>query len=281
VDTPSVDTPSVDTPSVDTPSVDTPSVDTPSAARCPDPAHLERLREALDHRSAAAPARDPAWQQPSRQRERQIRAAAVDLAERSQREGVPALVVANLLDVPDRTLRQWRHGQHRGRLEARALGRPHARCPAEHGSAVVGFLHGHGPWIGVPTLQAQFPEVARAELRDLLSLYRYLWDEHQPCWRCALHWQVVGAVWAVDFSKVRQPIDGCLPYVLAVRDLASGQQLTWRPVSGPTAAEARAELELLFLLHGAPLVLKSANGSAFLAALWRALLCSWQVWPLY
>jgi hypothetical protein len=69
--------------------------------------------------------------------------------------------------------------------------------------------------------------------------------------------------------------------VLAVRDLASGQQLAWRAVADVTAATAWAELEWLLLVHGAPLVLKSANGSAFRAGSWKRNLARWGVWPLY
>jgi transposase InsO family protein len=69
--------------------------------------------------------------------------------------------------------------------------------------------------------------------------------------------------------------------VFAVRDLASGQQLAWLPVRDMEAATAQAELELLFTIHGAPLVVKSDNGSAFLAASMKSKLGQWQVWPLY
>jgi transposase InsO family protein len=47
-------------------------------------------------------------------------------------------------------------------------------------------------------------------------------------------------------------------------DIASGRQLLWRPVRACTAQGALQELESLFAIHGAPLVLKSDNGSAFI-----------------
>jgi transposase InsO family protein len=50
---------------------------------------------------------------------------------------------------------------------------------------------------------------------------------------------------------------------LAVRDLASGRQLLWRPVEAATAEIARDALIALFAEHGAPLVLKSDNGGPF------------------
>jgi hypothetical protein len=50
-----------------------------------------------------------------------------------------------------------------------------------------------------------------------------------------------------------------------VRDLASGQQLLWCPVPALTAEVLLLELPLLFARHGAPWVLKTDNGSAFIA----------------
>jgi hypothetical protein len=85
----------------------------------------------------------------------------------------------------------------------------------------------------------------------------------------------------MDFTEARQPIDGCSAFVFAVRDLTSGMQLAWRPVANLTVDTVLPELTLLFTVYGAPLVLKSDNGSAFRAGRLKALLRRWQVWPLY
>jgi transposase InsO family protein len=69
----------------------------------------------------------------------------------------------------------------------------------------------------------------------------------------------------MDFSEPPQPIEGIYPYLLAVRDLASHQQLLWLPVFDMTADTTIETLWMLFVLHGAPLVLKADNGSAFIA----------------
>src|SRR5205807_2895655 len=100
---------------------------------------------------------------------------------------------------------------------------------------------------------------ARAELEDLLGCYRHLWLAEHPRELCELHWHVPGAVWAMDFTEVRQWIDGRYRYVFAVRDLASGLQLAWRPVPDLSVAAVLPELQLLFTIHGPPLVLKSDN----------------------
>jgi len=245
--------------------------------------HHERLRQSLTApaRRRRAQRRDPAWQQDQRQREQGVRTEVVALASAWQDQGVPLREVANLLGCPARTLRHWRQELAAKRLEAHPLGRPHLRCTSAESAAVIRFLHEHGPWVGLPTLAGEFVGLPTAELRDLLGVFRHLWIGRHPRLSSVLHWHQVGTVWAMDFSKVTRPIDGVYPYVFAVRDLASGLQLAWRPVLDLKAWTAQAELELLFLIHGAPLVLKSDNGSAFLAESMKSKLGQWQVWPLY
>ena len=96
-----------------------------------------------------------------------------------------------------------------------------------------------------------------------------------------LHWQTPGRVWAMDFAQAPRPIDGLYPYLLAVRDLASGQQLLWLPLATATGAEVRGALASLFVLRGAPLVLKTDNGSPFGDDATLALLDSAGVIPLF
>src|SRR5262245_11852225 len=128
-----------------------------------------------------------------------------------------------------------------------------------------------GPGIGVPTLRACFPLLARAELANLLKRYRRVWRRRQRVPLRVLHWTQPGRVWAMDFTEAPQPIDGIDHHLLAVRDLASGQQLLWLPVRQATAAAVRAALAGLFVIHGAPLVLKCDNGAPFAAPAVRQL----------
>lgn len=95
-----------------------------------------------------------------------------------------------------------------------------------------------------------------------------------------LRWLRVGSVWAIDFAEPPLPVNGCYGRLLAVRDLASGQQLHWLPVGGESAATVIAALEMLFREHSPPLVLKSDNGSGFIANVTQELLARWQVWHL-
>jgi hypothetical protein len=115
---------------------------------------------------------------------------------------------------------------------------------------------------------------------DLLRRYRRAWRRRRRLLLRTLHWTRPGAVWAIDFSEPPLPVEGQFGRLLAVRDLASGVQLLWLPVADESAGVARDSLEALFREHGAPLVLKSDNGSAFLAGEFGALLAAWGVLPL-
>jgi transposase InsO family protein len=244
-----------------------------------EPVHRHRLLQALAESHSDARPRDPAWQQPRRQLEALIRADAVACWQNSQALGWSAAEAAALLGVPPRTLRHWC-----GNLPGPTtpfLGRPHTRFTPDQAQALVAFFQVQGPHIGVPTLRGACPEAPRAEVRDLLNVFRYLWASQHPQEQQVLHWHRPGAVWAMDFTEVSHPIDNCFPYVFAVRDLASGLQLAWEPVADPTTAAVLPVLRRLFTVAGAPLVLKSDNGSAFRADHLKWFLRDWQVWPLY
>jgi transposase InsO family protein len=158
--------------------------------------------------------------------------------------------------------------------------------------AILGYVKLTGPGVGVPTLQEQFGDVARGELADLLERFRAVCRaRYRGCPR-VLHWQTPGRVWAADFTEpslygsahTLPPITGdaaSYPYVLAVRDLASGSMLAWEPVPALTEEVARAVIGRLCVLHAAPLVLKVDNGSAFRAAAFQEFLEASGVIPLY
>ena len=154
---------------------------------------------------------------------------------------------------------------------------------------VLHFLDEYGAGVGVPTLRECFPDMMPAEQEDLLRRYRRVWREQHRIPLRILSWPVPGRVWAIDFAEAPCPIEGRFPYLLAVRDLASGLSLLWQPVEHATGANTTAMLASLFAIHGAPLVLKSDNGPAFGETSVQALLQSWKVaslfspphWPRY
>lgn len=129
-----------------------------------------------------------------------------------------------------------------------------------------------GPAVGLPTLLALMPGVPRGELEAQLRRYR------QDCWLGrkrqlqVLSWDNRGAVWAMDFTEPPQPVDLAYPYILVVRDLASGEQLAAMPVPDVGATHVVGLLSSLVVEHGRPLVLKADNGAAFISEMLKRFL---------
>jgi transposase InsO family protein len=121
---------------------------------------------------------------------------------------------------------------------------------------------GHSGYLSV---RALFPDVPANALRDLLRRRRRVLRRRARRDAEKLVWNKVGAVWAADFATPPESIEGLWPKLLLVRDLASGMELAVEPVADETAATATGVLERLFGRHGAPLVLKTDQGSAFRA----------------
>lgn len=128
---------------------------------------------------------------------------------------------------------------------------------------IESFLWHMGADVGTHVLEAAFPLVPRRQLDAIARGWRKRAIEGKTVVTYALKWGTVGAVWAIDFTEPPTPVDGFFPWILAVRDLASGYRLAARPVPAADAANVRALLIELFEQHGAPLVLKHDNGSHF------------------
>jgi transposase InsO family protein len=173
--------------------------------------------------------------------------------------------------------RQWREN----RLAARPRGRSCHRGDVLTRNAAIHLMTILGPRTGLATLRAAFPTLARAEIRDLQRRFRRLWQRNHRRLLRVLHWHRPGAVWAMDHTEPPRPIDGRWRHILAVRDLAGRVQLGWLPVVSEGAQETYHALESLFRRHGAPLVLKSDNGSAFIDDETEQLLDRWDVFPLF
>jgi transposase InsO family protein len=197
--------------------------------------------------------------------------------------------IADFVGIADRTLRHWCRTLLDHFRMAIPLGRPRQRSNREARNEVIHILDEFGPGVGVPTLRECFPEMGRAELEDLVQRYRRVWRKRNRQPLRVLSWPVVGRVWAIDYAEPVLPVDGRYSYLLAVRDLASGMQLLWQPVEAATGANAARALDMLFAVHGAPLVLKSDNGGPFTCPDVQNLLQSHQVeclfspprWPRY
>lgn len=215
----------------------------------------QREREAPSRRGGAA-------QLDERRFENTARRHAVAVGGQLVEQGFDWQEAAQMLDLSPRTLRDWRHDQQQpGPLVLR--GRPVLHSSRDERNGVIHLIDELGPAVGVPTLRGCFPHMLRAELDDLLTRYRRVWRQRHREPLRVLHWHQPGRVWAIDYTGPLTPIEERCPYLLAVRDLASGRQLLWLPTEEATGRVAAGALSALFLLHGAPLVLKCDNGSPF------------------
>ena len=188
---------------------------------------------------------------------------------------------ADFLQMSTRTLRHWRQHFRVTALPLHALGRPVLRSSRQQRNEVIDLLRLLGPHTSLATLRGCFADIPRAELDNLLARYRRVWRQRYQEAGHVLHWTTPGAVWAIDFTEAPQAIDGVYPYLLAVRELASGAALLWQPLAEATAARTCEALAYLFALHGAPLVLKMDNGCTFCAGATLALLQQAEVVALF
>jgi transposase InsO family protein len=220
--------------------------------------------------------------------QQQVREHVIDWVQRFQQAGLTRVDCAALLHIAPSTLRYWGLEHCRRMLGLAPVGRPLSRAPLPVRQQILADLKLLGPGVGLPTLQQHFPTVPRAELADLLGRFRAVRLHRDRTMAHVLHWQTPGRVWAADFTQpsydggnVLAPLAGVYPYVLAVRDLASGMMLAWEPLPDLTEPVTQQALALLFALHGAPLILKVDNGSAFRADAFQDFLDASEVIPLY
>jgi transposase InsO family protein len=245
--------------------------------------HAARLAEARKLRDARRPTSKPldhAGQQPRRDREHDVRKEALGFARWARRHGASGRQAAQRLGLRPATLNRWDRQWLDDRLAGRPLGRPRRRADLLQCLEVVQHLRQVGPTVGLPALRGQFPQLARSQLAELQQDYRDQWFCDHAMFTNTLEWLVPGAVWATDFSHTPVPLDGGLHDVLAVRDLAARMQLSLLPIKHADALTAAANMEHLFFTFGPPLILKSDNGSPFVAGLFEELLLRWDVIPL-
>jgi hypothetical protein len=250
----------------------------------PEEEHVQRLRtigQVLGAPASARRCRGSAWQRPRRLLEQQVHHDVLDFCAWAAGLGLTRQQAMARLGLAARTVRAWAAAGGQPDGPASPRGRPVLRSPREQREQVLELLDSVGPGLGLPSLQGHFTELPRAELRDLLRRYRRVWVHRHHHALHVLHWHQPGRVWAIDFADPPLPLEEGWADLLAVRDLASGQQLLWLPVAAATAAETVAALQMLFTIYGAPLVLKMDNGAPFVAAATQALLALWHVVPLF
>jgi transposase InsO family protein len=184
--------------------------------------------------------------------------------------GVDEASVADAIGLAVRTLRRWRDEIGK---PAAPLGAPATIATPTQRREISDFMDLWGHTVGVPTLQEHFPGLPKGELARLVALHRWrrYRDDRMQSY-CACTWTRLGAVWAIDYTEPPVAIDGEFRYLLCVRDLASGCMLLALPCRHADADTTVAALRRLFAEHGTPLVLKSDNGSHFVAGVVRDLL---------
>lgn len=226
------------------------------------------------------PARRSVQAQMARRRlERDVKLAVLGLVRLCRIRGQSWATIAARVRIAAETLRGWMRQWRCDRLVASARGRPLSRSRREVRNQVFAALGLIGATTPLVTLRELFPMIGRRELEDLLARYRRVRRQRGVL----LHevtWKNDGVVWAMDFTEAPTAVDARYPYVLVVRDLGSGKLLLSLPAVEQTAAVVCDALRALFREHGAPLVLKSDNGSGFIAADTHALLDDHGVLPL-
>lgn len=151
------------------------------------------------------------------------------------------------------------------------------------------LLQSVGPDIGIPTLRGFLPEAARGALERRLREYRLGHRQRRRARLYQLTWRHPGAVWAIDLADVVEPVDSLGRVVLSVRDLASRYTVAWISLPRGSSREVSGVIQRLMRRNGAPLVIKSDNGSAFTGAAFKLTLARFGVvhlrspraWPQY
>lgn len=178
----------------------------------------------------------------------------------AQQHGVSSVQSAKRLMLNPPTVAGWKKGWQQDKLALRPRGRKLRLTDQLTRECILAVYYLAGPGIGFPTLRSLFPGAPVRDMEHLLRRLRAMNLHNKGYYVHALRWHQAGTVWALDHIEPPQPVDGIYPYVLAVRDLASGYQLMALPVRTKGAREVVEALESLFLEHGAPLVLKSDLG---------------------
>lgn len=173
----------------------------------------------------------------------------------------PKAWIAERLGVARSTL--WRWEREEGAV--RGVGRRWGALTAEQEAEALRILEARSGAIGVEALRgssARLLEAPVGALRRLVSAWKRGRRRLNRSRAARLEWRRVQSVWAADFTEA--PVAGA--GLLVVEDLSSGLVLAAEAVVGFTGAAASAVLAELIGRYGAPLVLKTDNGSGFVAA---------------
>ena len=185
--------------------------------------------------------------------ERALKLSVLALVQ-SSRETLPE--IARELELCPATVRGWRRAWQKHRLRLVQRGRPRKAMSPETLQYLASISDEPYTRISVAQLHRHCPDASRRGLQEWWNQLRLRQKLNQH----RLEWRGVGHVWAMDFTYTPQPIEQRYPYVLAVRDLASGNNLLALACERMEDPQVTAALSALFNSHGAPLVLKHDGG---------------------
>jgi len=173
--------------------------------------------------------------------------------------------VARAFGVTERSLRRWAQRDRAGEGLAKRRGRPPDPVPRERRQGVIAALMRGGPRTGVAVLRGLFRDVPYRTLANLKRRFVRALQRRHGWYRKRLRWLREGAVWATDFTQPEAELPEKDNRLCLVRDLASGAQLAAVPCRGETAGAVCLVLAVLFVVLGAPLLLKHDGGGAYRA----------------
>lgn len=197
-----------------------------------------------------------------------MRRSAVGLVE----GGVALGKAAAMVGMSPYTLRAWCERARSGTLGPNPLGRPPYRCTGETKLDVEKMAEVVGINVSVRYLRKRMPYVPRAVVERVVREHKKKLRREGKNELLRLEWPEPGRVWVCDWTEPAKPVDGIYSQILVVRDLGSGLIIGALPSRGKSAAVASSVLDHLFTVCGAPLVLKTDNGSEFMAGVFKRML---------
>ena len=214
----------------------------------------------------------PAGQQRLRAVEHHIRQQAVALLKVYGENGTATDTASRWMAITTPTLRDWKQQERDGKLKPMPLGRRPDPLDWTTRAKLTDAMWHAGREVSVAFLMEMCPNLPRAFVEERVRRFKRILCLCKR-WRFpVLTWEQPGRVWAMDFYKPPQPVDGRYKQVLVVRDLASGRVLMSFPVTKADGQTVAWALETLFFWYGAPLVLKNDNGSNLIDDLVQKLL---------
>lgn len=232
-----------------------------------DELHRERMRNLRAFLARPRRRRTDDHQIQKRTFERALRMRILALVRWGKQRGVELSKIASLLCVKSNTLSNWRRRfeDPTDRLRPHLIGRKLQSSDLEARKDICAVFQMLGPGVSLRLLRDWFPEVPRAQLEQMQLRYRNIYKKKGWLMLHRLRWTMAGSVWAMDFFEPDKPLDHVYPYVLYIRDLASGYILQTVPCTEQCADFVVKVLAGLFNKYAPPLILKCDNGSAFIS----------------